>query len=161
MKKLFIPIFCIIILLCSCEKIPSVTAVTKGIKFNALLDYEGAKKNYSVIIKNNGKMIVTSIDNGITYTYMGGIMEVGLKGISKEYEISALNENTITDFFYAIFSESEKLSQDIRKKDGRLCIQGKTDKYLFALYLSGNGLPLEIEEKNFNITATLSKMTLI
>ncbi len=161
MKKLFIPLFCIILMLCSCEKIPSVTAVTKGIKFNALLSYNGAESNYSIVIKNNGKTIVNSIENNITYTFTGDIMEAQFDDISKEFEVSSLNEGTITDFFYAVFCESEKLQNDVRKKDGKLCIQGKTDKYLFTLYLSGSGLPLKIEEKNFDITATLSKMTIL
>ncbi len=161
MKKLFIPFFCIIFILCSCQKIPSVTAVTKGISFNAQLDYNGTKNNYFVVIEKNGKTVVNCTDNNITYTFIGDFVEAEFDGISTKYEISALNEGTITDFFYAVFSESEKIQNDVRKKGDALCIQGKTNKYLFALYLAGTGLPLKIEEKNFGITATLSKITVL
>ena len=161
MKKIFCVFLALILFLISsgCEnKAEQISAVTKGLSFNAEVTYNGSIFLYFVDIDQNLTTQIEALENGEKSGFKTVFSDEGIvfKYNDLEYKTSSasLPDGIITDFIYSVFKNAEEATA-IASDSGNASITDKTDKYSFVLTVGATGLPIKIEEKNFGISVII------
>lgn len=155
MKKTICLLFCVLLSFSGCtKKSPEVTPVTTGLRFNAQLKSSEQNLNCSVKIDANGNMTM-KIDK-IEYLFSGNTVTLSYGEISHQTELSAFPKSTFADLLYAVFNSISKSGKSVVSNGEKYYISNSTEKYDYTCFFAQTGIPLEIKEKNFGITAVIT-----
>jgi hypothetical protein len=98
----------------------------------------------------------------------GYIIEFSEMGVNFKYgdlvyktELTALPDDFKLDLIHTIFSDISKSKPMVISKNDSFFVEGETEKYKYKVFFGLSGLPLEIIEKNNNISIIISNAKVI
>lgn len=161
MKKLSV-LLCLSLFLCACSATNSkITPICSGVSFNAQINYENQVYDFLVSINDSGN---TMIENKMDRY----IIEFSETGVNFKYgdlvyktELTALPDDFKLDLIHTVFSDISKSKPMVISKNDSFFVEGETEKYKYKVFFGLSGLPLEIIEKNNNISIIISNAKVI
>lgn len=167
MKKIFCVFSALILFLipsgCG-NKTEEISAVTKGISFNAEVTYNGNTFLYFVDIDQDFTTEIEYLENGKKSGFKTVFSDekIVFKYKDLEYKTSSasLPDGIIADLIYSVFKNAQETTA-IAADSGNASITDQTDKYSFVLTVGATGLPIKIEEKNFGINVIIKNATIV
>lgn len=165
MKKFISGLICFLglILICGCNTSSKTFAVTSGISFNAEVCYGEDLLEYKVTLLENGDCETEVLDNGIptgfkTLVNSDGI-NLTLEDLEHKTSLSALPDGLIIDLFACCFKDAK--DKPVKELNHVLYTEGATEKYSYKIYLGETGLPIKIEENNFDISIIIKNASIL
>ena len=162
MRKI-LTIMCAIMLICLCGcGGKTITPLTNGISFKALISYYNESYETNVLLSENGvfTMEITDPDilKGITFIFNDGAVKAVYNGI--EY---VPNENNtqffgVADKLHSVFDSIKGVSAI--EDDGVYSIEGEINGDEFEITFGGSGLPLNLKmDDNISVVFSNAKIT--
>lgn len=148
--------------LCNCNKESSdVTAVTTGLSFTAELSYKNQTFKYDYkIFKDGSAEALLHLDKTETKIFFSeNSIKYDFNNLEYTQSLNNLNENLIIDFIFSVMKDAS--NKKVYTQNEYLCLEGKTDKYDYKMYLSEMGIPLKIEDKQKGIQVIITNQALL
>ncbi len=124
----------------------NITPITKGIYFNAELEYYNEYFKAEVLVEQNGdmKMLFSSPNeiNGLSYTFNGDEVTAEYLGLSYKTDISETSNGAVALKLYNALRDTQKEKNAVTAENDNFYIKGKD----YKLYLGATGLPISLKE---------------
>jgi hypothetical protein len=161
LKKLSV-LLCLSLFLCACSATNSkISPICHSVSFNAEINYQTEPFDFFVTINDNGETHMENRQDGyiIEFSEMGVNFKYG--DLVYKTELTALPDDFKLDLIHTIFSDISKSKPMVISKNDSFFVEGETEKYKYKVFFGLSGLPLEIIEKNNNISIIISNAKVI
>ena len=150
-----------LIFLCGCTKPISQTAILNNLQFDAEISSNDEKHNFFVSVNENGdtEMVCTDDLNisGTAFKFSQNGLTVSYNKLEYKTDINSLPDGINLDMLYCIFKNTK--TDRLKSENDLFFINGNTEKYKYKIYFGQTGLPIKIEEENFNISVLLKNVS--
>jgi len=164
LKKILIPFFVFMLLLCGCNSKKEIEINTASVSFYCKATVQNEKYEFSVVADNNPlKMECTAIFpselKGMTFTVSkNGIIEKYL-GLETQHELVDMPRDNLLRLLFDFFENAK--SKKAYADKGNYRLDGNCADTYYSVYVSPNGSPLSLETEDGKIKMEFSKFTLV
>jgi len=155
----------ILVTLCGCSNGgTAVTAISKGISFNAEIKCENENYEFKVKIPENSNMILETVS---PKKIAGSVFKISNSGatfvcgeIEHKTSLESLPKSSPVGFIYSVFSDIASRPVEAEFENDEYFITGETANYDYKLILGNTGLPIKIYDNKNNITAIIKEASI-